>query len=256
MYAINVPWEQSNNMLQWAVENRVQMRITLRLAREWMEVASQFVDCELLQTLTVRKVSSPWTDRMLAGQLLPCSFRRGHKKYLFVSGVLTERTVDIDGKPQEAYVLAWPEGLQQVQRRFYFRAAVPDQFNLAVRVWPGVPAIDDPPTDAPMSTGNLVDISAGGAQVELVDDETLKIEHSYLVEIELPQPEEPALVLAQVRRVQKMTKNDRNCYGLHFLSLDQSPRGRETLMRLARVANYFRSFLAPSDVASQANEFE
>lgn len=251
MYAINVSWEQSNEVLRWAIEERAQLRLTVRLAREWVEVASQFLGGEMLNTLTIRKAPSPWTERMLAGQLLPCSFRKGHKKYLFVSGVLSETTVKIDSKDEPAYVLAWPEGLQQVQRRFYFRAAVPDGIDLAVRIWLAVPAISTAPMDPPLAEGRLIDLSAGGAQLDMPDANALDVDRSYLMELELPKPENPALVLAQVRRTDPIPESSRQCYGVQFLSLDQSPRGRETLMCLARVANYFRSLQTPVNVNSQ-----
>lgn len=249
LYAINMPWEQTNELLAWATETNAHLRITVRLAREWTDVGSQFLSSDPLHSLTIRKFPTPWTDRMLTGQLLPCSFRRGHRKFLFVSAILDQATVRTNGADEDAYVLTWPEGLQQVQRRFYYRAAVPDDMNLPVRIWPAVAAIGKAPTDPPIIEGHLLDISAGGALVDMPPNDVLELDRSYLVQIVLTQPEEPVLVLSQVRRIQPA--EERRCsYSLQFLSLDQSPRGRETLMRLARFANYLRNLPAPQHSGS------
>jgi c-di-GMP-binding flagellar brake protein YcgR len=185
---------------------------------------------------------------MLTGQLLPCSFRRGHRKYLFVSAILDQTTVVIDGQQQEAFVLSWPEGVQQVQRRLYFRASVPNEMKLAARIWNSVAAIDTAPAGSPLCLGRILDISAGGTQVQLPSPEALTIDKSYLMEIELPKPEQPVLVLAQVRRIDAIPGSNEYRYGLQFLSLDHTPRGQETLLRLARFTNYLRSLQPAQNV--------
>ncbi len=252
MYAINLPWEQSNDTLMWAIGEKNHLRITVRLAREWMELPSQFMGGELLKTLVVQKFPAPWTDKMLQGQLLPCSFRKGHRKYLFVSAVLDSIRTDIDGRPEEAYILAWPEGIQQVQRRLYFRAAIPTEMSLAVKIWPSLPAMDiTPPANPPLEAGQLIDISAGGAQVELKSSDRLVLDRSYLCEIDMPKPEHPVLVQAQARRVQAVPWSNQYRFGMQFVSLDHSPRGQETLLRLARFTNYLRSLQPAGNINSE-----
>jgi PilZ domain-containing protein len=243
MYAINLSWEQSNNTLLWAIEGGASLRITIRMANDWSEMPSDFLGGELLKSLVVRKFPAQWTDKMLAGQLLPCSFRQGHRKYLFVTSVLNSTTVKINGKNEEALVLAWPEGLQQVQRRMYFRAHIPPEMTLNAKIWPSMPAIDVAPKTTPIESGKLLNISAGGTQIELASSDILEMDKSYLMEIELPKPEEPVLVQAQARRVEAIPGFQSYHYGLQFLSLDHSPRGRETLLRLSRFTNYLRSLM-------------
>jgi len=251
MYAITLPWEQSNNTLMWAIETRCPLRLTVRLGREWMELSSQFLSGQLLRCLVVSRFPEPWTDRMLAGQLLPCSFRKGHKKYLFVSAVMEQTKAQVDGQEQEAYVLAWPECLQQMQRRYYYRAWVPSQYSLSVKVWEALPALGQAPSGDPLAVGKLINVSAGGALVEVASPDSLAMDCSYLAEIELPKPEPAVLVLARTKRMEEEAA-DRGCrYGLQFLSLDHSPRGQETMMRLARVANFFRNQQMPEHVGEQ-----
>jgi len=254
MYAINLPWEQSNDILLSAIEEKAHLRITLRLAREWTEMPSEFLAGDMLKTITVRKFPSPWTEKMLAGQLLPCSFRKGNRKYLFVSAIIDCSQIQTNNGIEAAYVLSWPEGIQQVQRRIFFRAAVPPEMPLSVRIWPSVAAIDSVPSESPLDTGKLIDISAGGTQVELNSPDILGLDKSYLLEIELPKPEAPVLVQAQARRIQAVAFTNQYRYGMQFLSLDHSPRGQETLMRLARFSNYLRS-LAPSERSAGTGEY-
>lgn len=241
MYAITLTWEQSNDAMMWAINNNAHLRLTVRLARDWMEISSQFLGGELLKSVVVSRFPEPWTDKILAGQLLPCSFRRGHRKYLFISAIIGHETITVDGEKREAFVLAWPDGLQEMQRRHYFRAAVPADYELAVNTWMAVPAIESRPKDNPLASGRLIDISAGGCQAEFETDSAVKVGDSYLMEIELAKPEEPVLVLAQARRMDT-TDEGRLRYGMQFLSLDHSPRGRETMLRLARFANFLRRY--------------
>jgi c-di-GMP-binding flagellar brake protein YcgR len=248
MYAINLSWEQSNDTLLWAMQEKAHLRTTVRLAREWTEMPSEFIGGELLKTLVIKKFPSPWTQRMLSGQLLPCSFRKGQRKYLFVSAIIDCTKVVIDGSEVETYVLAWPEGLQQVQRRLYFRAAVPPDMKLSVNIWHSSPAVAGIPSTPPIETGRLIDISAGGTQIEISSASTLEMDKSYLLEIELPKPELAILAQAQARRVQAIPTNGTYSFGLQFLSLDHSPRGQETLLRLARFSNYLRSLMPSTDV--------
>ncbi|NLX06773.1 MAG: PilZ domain-containing protein [Phycisphaerae bacterium] len=241
MYAILVPWDQSNENLMWAIETRAHLRLTLRLAKEWIELGSEFIGGTELQSLLIRKFPGAWNNRLLAGQLLPCSFRKGHKKYMFVTAVMDEKTVEVDGQQETAFVLAWPEGLQEMQRRHFYRAAVPDQFDLAVKIWDSVPAIGQTPTAPPLAVGKLIDVSAGGAQIELPTDARIQVDRGYLLEIELPTPEQPVLVQARSRHTDGQAPPGASRFGMQFLSLDYSPRGQETMMRLARFANYLRS---------------
>lgn len=252
MYAINLPWEQSNDILLWAIQERAHLRVTVRMGRDWSEMPSEFLAGDTLKTLCIKQFATPWPPRVLAGQLLPCSFRRGHRKYLFVSAVMDETQVERDGLAEKAYVLAWPEGVQQVQRRLYFRAAIPAEMNLVARIWPSVAAIDTVPKgQPPLQVGKLIDISAGGCQVELPTPEALVLDKSYLLEIQMPRPEPPVLIQAQARRVQALAYSDQYRYGLQFLSLDHSPRGQDTLLRLARFTNYLRTLLPPQSVTAE-----
>ncbi len=239
MYALTLPWEQTNDYLMWAIDTRAHLRVTVRLAREWEELSSQFLAGEQLRTILVTKFAEPWTERLLAGQLLPCSFRKGHKKYLFVSAILGQKEVEIDGQMEPVYVLTWPEGLQEMQRRLYYRAAVPSQYDLKVKFYPAVAAIGSVPEGKPLAEGRLVDVSAGGALVDLSETTDVEPENGYLLEIEMLRPEKPALVLARTRRMSDDNGGLCRC-GMQFLSLDHTPRGHDTRMRLARFANYLR----------------
>ncbi len=253
MYAINLAWEQSNEILKWAIEERVHLRITIRLAREWTEAPSAFLGGEELRTLYIKKFPLPWLDsKILVGQLLPCSFRQGNKKLLFVSAILEERKVEIDGIEQDVYVLAWPEGLQQVQRRFYYRAAIPADMHLSVSIWEPVAEIGKKPETQPIETGKLIDISVGGAQVELKSADKVKLDKSYLLEVELPSPEEPILVQGQVKRIESLPGKIGYRYGIQFLALTLSPKGQESMEKLARFTNYIRSLNEQHKVEQEA----
>lgn len=243
MYAINLTWEQSNEILKQAVENRLQLRVTIRLAREWMEVPSEFVAYEELKKIYVKKFPILEVDsKVLTGQLLPCSFRYNNRKLLFVSAILSEQTITgPSGVEEEVYALSWPENLQQVQRRFYYRAAVPADMDLKVRVWEPVAEVIGRPSSSPIETAKLIDISVGGAQIEVKSPDKLQIDRSYLFEVELPAPEKPLLIQGQVRRLESLPGRRGYRYGIQFLALNLSPAGRQAMERLARFTNYLRN---------------
>ncbi len=243
MYAINLPWEQSNDVLQWAIDNRVHLRITVRFGRDWIEVPSQFIGGKPLKELVIQQFYCPWTEKMLIGQLLPCSFRKGNSKLLFVSAVvdMRERQNDNSEEVEKVYVLSWPEGLQQMQRRLFYRASIPEDMDLKVRVWESVPVIDKAPEEEPIVTGKLTNISVGGAEMEVDSSQQLMLNHSYLLQLELPAPESPLLVIAQTRRIEAVPGTSAFRFGMQFLSLDNTQAGQGTMVKLARFANYIRS---------------
>ncbi len=241
MYAINLSWEKSNDLLQWAADEQAELRITVRLAREWTEVPSRFYESELLRSLTVQKFPLPFVDKLLTGQLLPCSFRKGNAKLLFVSAIIDQKTILTKGREEEAFVLAWPEGLQQIQRRMYHRASVPNDMSLEAKFWDPVPFVDKTPDEAPIETGRIVDISVGGAQIEVPSQDKLILNHPYLMQIELPEPEEPVLVQGQVRRMEAVQGDSMFRFGMQFMSLGHTPKEQQTMTRIADFANYLRS---------------
>ncbi len=241
MYAISLPWEQSNDILQWAIENKVHLRITVRFGRDWIEVPSQFIGGTPLKELVIQQFHCPWTEKMLVGQLLPCSFRKGNCKIMFISAIIDMKQMETPDGQGKAYILSWPEGLQQMQRRLFFRAAIPDEMNLKVKIWESVPVVDKAPDTEPILTGKLTNISVGGAQIEIDSENQICLNKSYLLEVELPAPEEPLLVVAQTRRIEAVPGTSVYKYGMQFLSLDNTPAGQEAMIRLARFANYVRS---------------
>lgn len=178
---------------------------------------------------------------MLVGQLLPCSFRKGNSKIMFISAIIDMKQTETENGLEKAYVLSWPEGLQQMQRRLFFRAAIPENMNLQVKVWNSVPVVDKAPDTPPIAIGKLTNISVGGAQVEIDEQYQLSLNKSYLLEIELPAPEKPLLVVSQTRRIEAIPGTSSYQYGMQFLSLDNTPAGQESMIRLARFANYIRS---------------
>lgn len=241
MYAINLSWEKSNDILSWAAMEQAELRITVRLAREWTEVPSRFYESQLLKTITVQKFPLPFVDKLLTGQLLPCSFRKGNSKLLFVSAIVDQKKVLINGREEDAFVLAWPEGLQQIQRRMYHRASVPADIPLQARFWGPAPFVDKTPEESPIETGRVVDISVGGAQIEVPSQDKLILNRPYLLQIELPEPEDPVLVQGQVRRMETVQGSSTFRFGMQFMSLGHTPKEQQTMTRIAEFANYIRS---------------
>jgi len=247
MNSLDVSWEKSNQILCEAASACLELQVTVKLARQWQNRSTRFTRrFEAGRHLVVRN-PFPADCPIKPGQLLGCSFRKGQRKFMFTSAVLACEQLEA---PE--LTIAWPDNLQQMQRRFFARAAVPPDMHIPVKIWPAVIALTCAcPDDPPLATARLVDISAGGGLIKMPKDSyQLDLDMALLIEMQLPDSDQPVCVEACVRRKADVLTEGRVIYGLQFVGLDQTPAGRQTLQRLGRFALKLRNAQQPAEQES------
>jgi hypothetical protein len=182
------------------------------------------------------------------------SFKYGHGKFVFDTTVKAlEPSTDPETQRQRGgiIVLAFPDKIEVIQRRNYFRVNVPESLKVKVLLWPrsGRREQADPKHDAGVEAhnccqGRLMDISAGGTQVIVPkqnDAGQASFKKGQFISIRFtPVPYETPLILnAQIRNILPTVDEQNSSLGLQFVGLEASPEGREVLSRLIGIVERY-----------------
>lgn len=182
------------------------------------------------------------------------SFKYGYGKFVFDTAVKAlEPSTDPETQRQGGgtIVLAFPDKVEVIQRRNYFRVNVPESLKVKVLLWPrsGRKEQTDPKHDAAIEThnccqGRLMDISAGGAQIIIPsrnDAGQASFKKGQFVSMRFtPLPYETPLILnAQIRNILPTADEKNASLGLQFVGLEASPEGREILSRLIGIVERY-----------------
>jgi len=182
------------------------------------------------------------------------SFKHGYGKFVFDTTVKAlEPSTDPETRRERGgtIVLAFPDKIEVIQRRSYFRVNVPESLNVKVLLWhrSGKRGETDPKHDTATEMhnccqGRLMDISAGGAQVIVPnqnDAGKANFKKGQFVSMRFtPLPYETPLVLsAQIRNVLPTADDQNASLGLQIVGLEASSEGREVLTRLIGIVERY-----------------
>jgi hypothetical protein len=182
------------------------------------------------------------------------SFKHGYGKFVFDTTVKAlEPSTDPETHQQQGgtIVLAFPDKIEVIQRRSYFRVNVPESLNVKVLLWHRCAKRrkTDPKHDAAgemhnCCQGRLMDISAGGAQVIVPnqnDAGKANFKKGQFISMRFtPLPYETPLVLnAQIRNVLPTSDDQNASLGLQIVGLEASSEGREVLARLIGIVEQY-----------------
>lgn len=178
------------------------------------------------------------------GENVGVAFRRGHKKCVFTSVVLARNSYALNDQASvECLVLSWPEQVQELQRRAYYRVAVPRHKTVEVEVWAGGAAYRKKAGTRswPSFFGRLADISAGGARMLFpkTQDPQMQIQDAAGIQFQ-PESNGPVFVLDSIIRYVGETPDGSVSVGLQFVGLEASFEGRRVLQQLLRVINQYQ----------------
>ncbi len=194
------------------------------------------------------------------------SFKHGYGKFVFDTTVKAlEPSTDPETRRERGgiIVLAFPDKIEVIQRRSYFRVSIPESLNVKVLLWhrSGKRGAAEPKhnTAGEMHNccqGRLMDISAGGAQVIVPnqnDAGKANFKKGQFVSMRFtPLPYETPLVLsAQVRNALPTADDQNASLGLQIVGLEASSEGREVLTRLIGIVEQYYQ-LNQSGVKQQA----
>jgi c-di-GMP-binding flagellar brake protein YcgR len=177
------------------------------------------------------------------GEQVGVTFRRGHKKCM--CSVTIQRMLDYmlpDGASVRAMEIPWPDQLQQMQRRLYYRAVVPMGRRIEVSLWEGDILANEPAElrQRPHHLGLLQDISAGGCRVVFDKSRDPLLHEGDTVGIQFqPDPRcEPIRIDAVFRHSEEFAQNKLSL-GFQFVGLEMTAEGRHALQALSRIVSTF-----------------
>ena len=204
------------------------------------------------------------------------SFKHEYGKFVFDTTVTAlEPSPPTEAEPGwgGTIVLAVPEKIEVVQRRSYFRVEVPGSLKVKVLLWHRSAAREAKDHSQDKSErvhnccqGRLLDISAGGVQIEVPNQKVMDFSEPSGQEDELeacaesesgrasfkkgqfvgvrftPMPyETPLTFSAQIRNVLPTADGQGVSLGLQIVGLEASPEGHQVLTRLiAVVGRYYQ----------------
>jgi len=229
--------EKHASILRWAVERRTPVSLSSTVEQHWCVLKSQFLgmdeDQDLLLVAYPQAIGTAAID-IQPGQQLGVSFRRGHKKCLFVTTVVTRREdAPSENGAVDALVVRAPGDIRELQRRVYQRAVVPAERFIAVRLWEGGIA-GESEVRWPLCSGRVVNASVGGIQIDIRSDQNPRLSIGDIVGLEITAaPGRPPLRLDGQYRHCSISAPGRLALGFQFVGLEHDLKGRSSISDVA-----------------------
>ena len=230
--------DQLEGILRPAVDGKRRATLTYHGPRGWRMYKSQFESLSDRLRILVLKVrvprDTPSNTIPRAGDMLGITFRLGQKKCMFATRL---GSISMDGD-QSHVVVAWPDQIDQVQRRVCERAAPPTNQAISVRL------VRERESSGLLTKGNTVrygqleDLSVGGLSVKAAEVDEFEPGCTYRC-IFTPIPAQPSLTLKALVRHHEAANQHRASIGLQFAGLETSVRGRQLLRSLADIVSQF-----------------
>jgi hypothetical protein len=174
-------------------------------------------------------------EGLLRGERVGVAFRRGHRKCMF-SAVVEEVSPAGDW-----LALQWPEQIQELQRRAYYRSAPPRGITLPIRFWAPEPGprtgITAPPDGAHF--GTMIDLSAGGIRISSSEGGDVEIGQTVLCHFGCKRGAPPMTLEATLRH-RIPAERGAEALGFQFIGLETTPAGQKCLVRLAKIVSEFQ----------------
>lgn len=243
MQELNI--RQIGESLQDAVSRHIPLNLSVQ-AEHWVNLHSRFLavqDDKLLVELPTMDDGTP--HKFAPAEKVALSFKLKHHKYLSSARVagLNVWTLE-DGTSVPALCLCFPMQMQRLQRRSFTRVEVPAGRIVRVSFWPGdkdsEPA--SPNISAPVWSGRVADLSAGGFQAILSENANLEEGQTIGVRLAFGPGETSVYCDAQFRH--SCQQGDSWSLGFQFIGLAQTDAGREVLRILGRKMNEFSRYAA------------
>jgi c-di-GMP-binding flagellar brake protein YcgR len=267
---------QAAKILQTVIDEKVPAIMSYSSKGKWHVAKVLLADIvgNQLSIVSTHSTKKQHPINIQVGQPVGISFKHEYGKFVFDTTVIgLEQT----SSPQAnqgcggIIVLKAPEKVEVIQRRSYFRVEVPESLKVKVLLWHRSTkreAKDQIHTRSEQMNncfqGRLIDISAGGAQIEVPyrNEDNCCTSEEFQSETDecgisntnkpnfkkgqfiglrfTPVPYETPLTLsAQIRNILPTADNQGISLGLQIVGLEASPEGHQVLTRLIYVVGRY-----------------
>jgi len=237
---------QRDELLADAVHQKARLVLTCRGSEGWETHKSRLLDMAPARRALV--VAHPdeieaETFELACGEQVGVAFRHHSRKCLFATSVVGRRQPRrhaTRSSGPKALLLGWPEQIEQLQRRVYYRVPIPAASPIDVRIWSGglSSPTQDPPATSKAVTGRLLDLSVGGMCVAIAQADDPRFRTNALVGAEFrPETGRSSIALEACFRHAQPLGRDRLSLGFQFIGLEVSSDGASLLARLACVVS-------------------
>ncbi len=229
-----------------AVHEKARLVLTCRGTERWEMHKSRLLDMAPARRALVLAfpidVDEDAFD-LSRGEQVGVSFRHHNRKCLFGSTVIGKRQPRRHSHrhtSSRALLVAWPEEIEQLQRRVYYRVPIPEDQPIEVMLWPGVEP-DRIGNAANGLTGRLQDLSVGGMRVAIQRAADPKLEENQLVAVRLqPLANEPPLIMEACYRHVEPAEGGKLSLGFQFIGLEVAPDSNALLAGLASAVSHLQ----------------
>ncbi|MHC4556262.1 MAG: flagellar brake protein [Planctomycetota bacterium] len=263
---------ESQKILQIVIDKKVPAILSYLSKNKW-HVAKVLLTNLVGDKLNVESTASKKKHgpiNIQVNQPVGISFKYEYGKFVFdttVEGFAQSSGPESHREQGGTIVLAAPDKIEVIQRRSYFRVAVPESLKVKILLWHRSGKHEEKNQIQGMADdncchGRLVDISAGGAQLivsQQNDAPKADFRKGQFVGMRFtPMPYETPLVLsAQIRNILPTADGKSASLGLQIVGLEASPEGRQVLSRLIDIVEQYyqinQSGIKQQDVHSAPN---
>ena len=266
--------DQTEKILQTVIAEQIPAIMSYSSKGKWhvAKVLLTNIDGEQLDIQSTHSAKKQHPINIQIDQPVGISFKHEYGKFVFDTIVMgLEQSADPNSNSGGKIVLKAPEKIEVVQRRSYFRVEVPESLKVKVLLWHRSAKRDargQAQTRGEQINncfqGRLIDISAGGAQIEVPyqnevnpiasgennpeneqcensNDNKINFKKGQFIGLRFtPLPYETPLTLsAQIRNVLPTADGQGVSIGLQIVGLEASPEGHQVLTRLIYVVGRY-----------------
>lgn len=237
--------EDTVEMFDLAVRDRALAVLSVFENGQWITFKSRFLERDPRRqffVLDCQSFDGQPLPELLPGRYVGVSFRYRSRKVLFSTAVQARGHFVIDAATSiPAVRYRWPESLTELQRRAYYRTPVPESQILLASFFPGAAAQrPENPEPADLITGQILDISCGGAFIRLNRADPPDWPENRTLSADLHLGDNRGPIRADVRyRGFRRDNFGQVGIAVQFVGLELTVEGRLILQRLASCVQRF-----------------
>lgn len=237
---------QRDQRMKAAVEKGIPMTLTTKIDGQWCNHKARFVSHHehhiLIEPAPKREDAGAVSLEISPGMHLGVSFKFGNHKYVFSTTVIDLQQMCLSGKMAVVSSIAWPETLELMQRRNFYRAEIPAHHRPVATCWLGGLEAGPDATDAKIPTfhSQVADLSVGGVRLECQTGDVPELRVGQTVGIRVAFANQPQALMLEATFRHAEPMGNRIELGLQFIGLEHSDAGRLTLGQLSHAVSHYQ----------------